>query len=92
MAADYWTPPSCTRLSHFTSKDPREGVTCSFLDQSLRARAESHCENVEALLYTVVSVSFLQVEQLRLKESDSFIKDHIVSEWESWGLNSSQSL
>ena len=65
---------------------------CSFLDQSLRARAESHCENVEALLYTVVSASFLQVEQLRLRESDSFIKDHIVSEWESWGLNSSQSL
>lgn len=46
------------RLSHFTSKDPQEGVMCSFLDQSLRARTESHCENVEGLLYPVVRVSF----------------------------------
>ena len=40
----------------------------------------------------MVSISLLEMEQLRLREGDSLIKDHTASEWESWDFNSSQSV
>lgn len=96
-----WGKHGCRPLQHLPAargslvphpKIPRKGVACPFLDQSFRARAESHCANVEAWLCTVVSISLLKVEQLRLREGDSLIKDHTASEWESWDFDSSQSV